>query len=106
MTQQQLSAVSGVADAKISAWMRNTRSLSNDNVALLDDTLKDVAAVIALCDPIPLDLRNTPMVKELIRKMKNGELDYLIQAKKLTDDPQNSEAIRRFESLRSDKVQP
>jgi len=92
----QLCELAGVSDSNVSRWLRCMKSLNNESYKALDETLTDVAALIALVKPIPLDLRNTFVVRELLSKMRRGELNYLAKAKELASDPRCEEAIGKF----------
>jgi hypothetical protein len=100
ITLGQLCEIAGVPDSKVSPWLRCTKNIGNDMYSAIDETLNDVAALIALVKPIPLDLRNVFLVKELIAKMHKGELEYLRRAKQLADHPQNAAAVETFKTLR------
>lgn len=101
LTMTQLSVLSGVGDGKISSWLRCTRPISNAAYAAIDQTLTDVTALVALVDPVPLDLRNCVMVKSLLEKMKRGELTYLSRAKELAADPRCAEAFEEFKKIQA-----
>jgi transcriptional regulator with XRE-family HTH domain len=83
ITLTQLCELAGVSDGTVSRWLRCTKSLSNESYKAIDETLTDVAALIELVKPVPLDRRNTYVIRELISKMHRGELNYLIKAKEL-----------------------
>jgi len=101
ITLTQLCELAGISDGNVSRWLRCTKSLSNDSYRAIDETLNDVAALIALVKPLPLDLRNTFVVRELISKMNRGELAYLERAKELTADPRCEEAFHEFLKLKA-----
>jgi hypothetical protein len=101
VTLGQLCEIAGVPDSKIGPWLRVTKSISNDMYAKVDETLNDIAALIDLVKPVPLDLRNVFLVKELIRRMKAGELAYLERAKEMAEDPRCAEAFEEFKKLKA-----
>ena len=100
MTISQLGFFSGVSDSKLSGRLKGQRALSNEHYLIVLDTLNQVQSLVDLLTPIPLDLRACGAVKELLRKQKDGELDYLKRLKTLTDDPQNVLAIETFKTLK------
>jgi hypothetical protein len=100
-TLTQICAIGGLSVGKVSPWLCCTKNLSNENVAKLNETLDSVAALIALVAPIPLDLRNVAIIKDLLVKMENGELDYLKRANDVAADPRNAEAIEQLKKVQS-----
>jgi len=101
ITLTQLCELASVSDGNVSRWLRCTKSLSNESYKAIDDTLNHVAALIELVKPLPLDLRNTFVVRELISKMRRGELNYLTRAKELSADPRCAEAFEEFKKLKA-----
>ena len=101
ITLTQLCELAGVSDGNVSRWLRCTKTLSNESYKALDDTLSNVAALIELVKPVPLDLRNTYVIRELISKMHRGELNYLTRAKELASDPRCEEACEEFKKLKA-----
>ena len=101
LTLTQLCELAGVSDGNVSRWLRCTKSLSDESYKSLDETLTDVAALIELVKPVPLDRRNTYVIRELISKMHRGELSYLEKAKALANDPRCEEAFEQFKKLKA-----
>jgi hypothetical protein len=101
VTLGQLCEIASVPDSKVGPWLRCTKDIGNQMYAKIDEALNDIAALQALVNPIPLDLRNVFLVKELIRRMKAGELAYLERAKELAADPRCAEAFEEFKKLKA-----
>jgi hypothetical protein len=99
LTLSQLSEIAGVADSKLSPWLRCTKALSNEAYSAVNEALNDVASLIALVAPVPVDLRNVMVVRDLISKMKKGELDYFAHAKQLAGDPHKAQTAERTQAL-------
>ena len=102
MTLSQLSGISGVRENKLSPWLRCTAPLSNDAYFTVEETLRDVQALVELFQPAPIDLRNVAVIKDLLARMKAGEFEYLTRIKTLVDDPQNAAALETFKTLKSE----
>jgi len=101
ITLTQLCELASVSDGNVSRWLRCTKSLSNEAYRALDETLTGVAALIELVKPVPLDRRNTYVIRELLLKMRRGELNYLTKAKELSADPRCAEAFEEFQKLKA-----
>src|SRR6266404_5819834 len=101
MTLAQLAGISGANQNKLSPWLRGTAPLSNETYLLVEETLRDVQALVELFAPAPVDLRNVAVIRDLLKRMKAGEFDYLVRAKQLADDPQNEVARKTFGTLKA-----
>jgi hypothetical protein len=73
----QLSEISGIAANKLSLFVNGTRGMRNDEVISLRQSLMDIAELIKFAEPFPLSFKKTQVIRDLIQKMKNGELRRL-----------------------------
>jgi hypothetical protein len=70
----QLSALSGIPPSKLSLFLGGTRGISNYEITTLRSTLADVEQLIEVAKPFPLSFKKTEIIRDLITKIKSGEL--------------------------------
>jgi hypothetical protein len=70
----QLSEISGIAANKLSLFVNGTRGMRNDEVISLRQSLVDIAELIKFAEPFPLSFKKTAVIRDLIVRMKKGEL--------------------------------
>lgn len=70
----QLSALCGVPPSKLSLFFGNTKGLRNHEVTQIREALADLEQLVETAQPYPLSFRDTDRIRDLIRRMKSGEL--------------------------------
>lgn len=70
----QLSPLAQIPPAKLSQFLSGTRGLNNIEVARLRNAIDDIEQLVQVASPYPLSFRNVELIRDLISKMKSGEL--------------------------------
>jgi predicted transcriptional regulator len=95
LSQNQLAILSGVHQSKVSRGLAGLEPLSNETIERLNDALKALEHLVQLV-PFPLDLRRVDRVKELLARVKNGDLGTVLV---LPESKQTSELLKEIEDL-------
>jgi hypothetical protein len=70
-----LGELSGISRNRLSLYLAGTSQLPNREILLLEETFKDLEALIAAADPFPISFQNVPRIRELIHQSRLGEFD-------------------------------
>ena len=70
----QLSALSGFSMKKVSLFLGGTRGLMAVEITRLRNALDDIEQLVQAASPYPLSFRNVELIRDLISKLKSGEL--------------------------------
>jgi hypothetical protein len=77
----QLSPLAQIPPAKLSQFLSGTRGLNNSEIERLRGAINDVEQLVQVARPFPLSFRNVELIRELLRRMKDGEFDRVLTAK-------------------------
>jgi len=77
LSQNQLALFSGVHQAKLSRGLAGLEPLSNETIERIDEALCALENLVQLI-PFPIDLRRIDYVKDLLGKVKTGDLGSVV----------------------------
>jgi hypothetical protein len=80
ISQQQLSFYAGIGTQKLSPFLTGQKDLDAVGLLKVHDTLACLEKLAEAALPWPIDFKKVAEVKDLMTKLKNGELDRLIAA--------------------------
>jgi transcriptional regulator with XRE-family HTH domain len=70
-----LAALMGINPDRLSLYLNGTRQLSNVDIEKLDALFDDLTRLVECASPWPLQWRNVEIIKNLLKRMKDGEFD-------------------------------
>ena len=76
----QLSPLAQIPPNKLSQFLSGTRSLNNIEIDRLRRAVEDIERLVETAQPYPLNFKNVEVIRDLIVKMKRGELARTHQA--------------------------
>jgi hypothetical protein len=73
LNTSQMAALSGIPPGKISLFIGGTRGLRNDEITRVRGAIADVKLLVEVAAPFPVSFKDTTLVKDLIKRVKEGE---------------------------------
>ncbi len=70
-----LGEICGVHRNRLSLYFSGTAQLHNTEIIKLDETFKDLEAIVAAADPFPVSFQDVSRIKDLIERVRAGEFD-------------------------------
>jgi hypothetical protein len=80
INQSQLSFYTQIHTHKLSPFLSGQRDLDAQSLLKIDNILADLEKISEVAKPWPIDFKRVAEVKDLVTKLKNGELDRLIES--------------------------
>lgn len=70
-----LGELTGINRNRLSLYLAGTSQLPNQEILLLEETLKDLEKLISAADPFPISFQDVGRIKELIHRSRLGDFD-------------------------------
>jgi hypothetical protein len=68
-----LGELTGVSRNRLSLYFSGTSQLHNTEIVRLEETFKDLEAIVTAADPFPVSFQDVSRIKDLIQRVKGGE---------------------------------
>jgi hypothetical protein len=83
VSQQQLSAFSGVNINRISPWISGTKDIGNLDLEKINETIRNLKRLTELAQPWPIDFRRVGTIRLLLERLRNGEFDRPFESEQM-----------------------
>lgn len=81
LSQEQVARLLGLRPNDVGSWLRGHAPMPTEVFHRVHELIADIERLQQIASPFPLDPRNTNRLKNLLRSMRDGDFDWLTDAK-------------------------